>query len=119
MIVCLFAILTDVLADTDIFLPSTGAQSNFMKLMLGFTFGEQQGALSTFVLSDCLFLVPDGNPLKSGVYTWTRGETSKRIESLVPNGNPLKSGVYPWTRGETGKIIKTLVPNGNPLKSGV
>ena len=62
MYVCLFAILTGVLADTDIFLPSTGAHSqSFMKLMLGFTFGEQQGALSIFVLSDCL-LYPMGIP---------------------------------------------------------
>ena len=38
VIVCLFAILTDTLADTHIFLPSPGTHSHkFMRLMLGFT----------------------------------------------------------------------------------
>ena len=37
MIVCLFAILTDTLAETHIVLPSTGAHSQiFVKLTIGF-----------------------------------------------------------------------------------
>ena len=55
--------------------------------MLGFTFGEQQGALSIFVLSDCL-LYPMGIPWNPVCIHGPEERLAKQLKPLYPMGIP-------------------------------